>query len=87
MTVDPGPAGTVMRGLFDTIFLAVLSLAVLGADGKNGSLERISIDFPYGETRLIVQKDGAAFLAYGAIHQMRPHKKGTFDIDDIYAQV
>jgi hypothetical protein len=76
-----------MRGLFNTIVLAVLSLAVQGADGKNGSLERISIDFPYGETGLIVQKDGAAFPAYGALPQMRPFKKGTFDIDDIYAQV
>jgi hypothetical protein len=76
-----------MRGHFHAIVLVILSFALMGADGEKGSLERISMDFPYGETRLIVQKDGQAFLAYGALPQLRKVKKGTFDIDDLYAHV
>jgi hypothetical protein len=76
-----------MRAHLAAIVVVVLSLALLGADGHSGPLERISLDYPNGETRLIVQRDGQAFLAYGALPQLRKVKKGTFDIDDLYAQV
>ncbi len=52
-----------------------------------GSVTSVSIDFPHGETRLLVQRGGEARLFYGALPQHRIVKKGTFDVDDVYRQL
>ena len=67
--------------------MAVLILVVTGCKEETGSIESISIDFPHGETRLLVQRNGDAFLFYGALPQHQRIKNGTFDIDELYKQL
>ncbi len=67
--------------------MAVLILVVTGCKEEAGSIESISIDFPHGETRLLVQRNGDAFLFYGALPQRQRIKNGTFDIDELYDQL
>jgi hypothetical protein len=52
-----------------------------------GYVTSISIDFPHGETRLLIQRDGEALLFYGALPQHRIVKKGTFDVDEVYSRL
>lgn len=67
--------------------MAVLILSVTGCKEEASSIESISIDFPHGETRLLVQRNGAAFLFYGALPNHQKIKNGTFDIDELYEQL
>lgn len=64
-------------------------LVLAGAGCQNGarSMESISLDYPYGETRLLVQRSGESFLSYGALPQRQTIKNGTFDIDELYGQL
>ena len=59
----------------------------MGCNEKNISIESISIDFPHGETRLLVRRNGEALLFYGALPQRQKVKNGTFNIDELYKQV
>lgn len=54
---------------------------------KTSSIERISIDFPHGETRLLVRRNGEALLFYGALAQHQKIKNSTFDVDELYKQL
>lgn len=47
----------------------------------------ISIDFPQGETRLLVEQGGEALLYYGALPASRTVKKGIFDVSHLYLQL
>ena len=76
-----------MRRYLNIVFFFALSIVLMGCAEKGSSLERLSIDFPNGESRLLVQRDGQAFLFYGALPQRQIVKKGTFDIDSLYEQL
>ncbi len=67
--------------------LMALFFMQMGCDEKNSSIERISMDFPHGETRLLVQKNGDAFLFYGALPQSQKVKNSVFNIDELYTQL
>lgn len=51
------------------------------------TLAAISIDFPHGETRLVVNRSGEASLYYGALDRECVIKPGTFDIDKLYRRL
>jgi len=76
-----------MKRYFDAVISVLFVLIATGCAERSSSIERLSIDYPNGETRLLVQRDGQAFLLYGALPQRRPVKEGTFDIDDLYASL
>ena len=44
----------------------------------------ISLDFPHGETRLVVRRDDTALLLYGALPRSQVVRRGTFDIDVVF---
>lgn len=70
--------------------LAVLALCYLLSEGCNNDshvIESISIDFPHGETRLVVWKNGEAALFYGALPQHNVVKTGIFDVENLYKQL
>ena len=69
------------------IALMVLLILGIGCNESSESIESISMDFPHGETRLLVQRDGEAFLFYGALPSYQKIKKGTFDLDQLYKQL
>ncbi len=71
------------------IFFALATLLILGigCNEKYDSIESISIDFPHGETRLLVQRNGDAFLFYGALPQHQKIKNGALNIDELYQQL
>jgi len=58
-----------------------------GCNEKTSSIKSISIDFPHGETRLLVRRNGEAFLLYGALPQHQKVKNSTFDVDELYKQL
>lgn len=70
-------------------FIFLIALLILGTGDVAGaeSIESISLDFPHGETRLLVQRDGEAFLFYGALPAHQKIAKGTFDIDELYKEL
>jgi hypothetical protein len=47
----------------------------------------ISLDFPHGEARVLVQRDNGARLFYAALPTSRAIQRGTFDIDEVYDQL
>ena len=69
------------------LVLMTLFLLQAGCNDNISSIESISIDFPHGETRLLVQKNGDAFLFYGALPQSQKIKNSVFDIDELYTQL
>ena len=69
------------------IFLMALLTLCVGWIESSDSIESISMDFPHGETRLLVQRNGEAFLFYGALPSYQKIRKGTFDLDELYKQL
>ena len=67
--------------------LTTLFFLQMGCNGKTSSIQSISIDFPHGETRLVVRRNGEALLFYGALPQHQKVKNSTFDIDALYKQL
>lgn len=66
----------------------VIVLLNLTACGSNASpVEMIIMDYPHGETRLYVERNGQARLSYGPHPQFQEVKTGTFKIDDLYQQL
>ncbi|MBN2085140.1 MAG: hypothetical protein JW748_07920 [Anaerolineales bacterium] len=61
------------------LFLAVLPPAIFSCQPKTGKIESISLDFPHGETRLTVRRDGRARLSYGALPEWLTVESGVFD--------
>ncbi len=68
-------------------FLMTLFFLQTGCNEKTSSIKSISIDFPHGETRLLVRRNGEAFLLYGALPQHQKVKNSTFDVDELYKQL
>jgi len=69
------------------IFLTALLTVCIGCLESSDSIESLSMDFPHGETRLLVQRDGEAFLFYGALPSYQEIGRGTFDLDELYKQL
>ena len=69
------------------IVVITILISIIGCLHRASSIERISMSFPLGETRLLVQRDGDAFLFYGALPQHEKIKNGTFNIDELYKQL
>ena len=67
--------------------LLLLSFLQAGCNKDNSSIESIIMDYPHGETRLHVRRNGAALLFYGARPEHHKVKNGTFDIDELYEQL
>lgn len=55
--------------------------------GCTTKAERISLSFPYGELRLLVQRDSDTLLFYGALPQSRTIPSDIFDIDELFTQL
>ncbi len=69
------------------LVLMTLFLLQAGCNDNISSIESISIDFPHGETRLLVRRNGEALLFYGALPQHQTIRNGTFDIDELCKQL
>lgn len=69
------------------IVVITILISIIGCLQRSSSIERISISFPLGETRLLVQRNGDAFLFYGALPQHEKINNGTFNIDELYKQL
>lgn len=69
------------------LFVALICFTYTGCKDSVNNVEFISIDFPHGETRLHVWKDGRAALYYGARPQRETIEVGTFDIKQLYEQI
>ena len=68
------------------VWLAVvLLLSACRADAQ--SVDRISLDFPYGETRLLVRRGGEARLFYAALPEALMVEDGVFDFDMLFDQL
>lgn len=70
-----------------TLLFALSLLTLVGCGAPSNPVTSIVMDFPYGETRLLIQRDGEARLFYGALPQSQIVKPGTFDIDEIAAEL
>jgi len=71
-------------------FIALMILLITGMVGCKGDrnpIESISIDYPHGETRLLVERSGEAFLYYGALPSFQKVHSGTFDTEILYKQL
>ena len=55
------------RRIYFIALMILLVTWIVGCEEERSSIESISIDFPHGETRLLVERNGEAFLYYGAL--------------------
>lgn len=73
--------------LTNLILLTLCCLLLAGCSINSRVIESISIDFPHGETRLVVWKNGEAALFYGARPQHETVRAGIFNVQDLYKQL
>ena len=66
---------------------ALLLLGLAGCGGQSARLQSLSLDYPHGGTRLLVQRSGEAALFYGARPHFQKIKAQTFEIDALYGQL
>jgi hypothetical protein len=66
------------------IALLVLLVPFAGCHKDLGQITHINIDFPHGETRLLVNNTGEARLYYGALPKALQVERGFFDIKKVY---
>ena len=69
------------------IILTLCCLLLEGCSINSPVIESISIDFPHGETRLAVWKNGEAALFYGARPQHEIVRAGVFNVQELYKQL
>jgi hypothetical protein len=65
----------------------VIALAVSGCQPKTETAESISLDYPYGETRLLVRRGGETRLFYAALPESLLLKSDVFDFDTLMGQL
>ncbi len=71
-----------LRPRFGLIVLGLTAVLALAAcQAETDRVESVSLDFPYGESRLLVRREGNARLFYGALPQSLTVREGTFDIN------
>jgi hypothetical protein len=77
-----------MGSRFGIVFLGITAVLALSAcRAAPRSVESISLDFPYGETRLLVRRGGEARLFYAALPESLTLRTGVFDIDALMDQL
>jgi hypothetical protein len=79
-----------LRQLILAAFLligAMVPVLASGCSARADKVTNISIDFPHGETRLLVKREGRAYLFYGALPQRQEIEPNTFDIDDLFNEL
>jgi len=69
------------------IVLVFCCLLLAGCHENSPVIESISIDFPHGESRLAVWKNGEAGLFYGSRPQHEIVRAGGFNVHDLYKQL
>jgi len=62
-------------------------LLLVGCNTVSSAVTSVSLDFPHGETRLLVQRDGDTRLYYGELPAYKVVKNSTFDIDELFNQL
>lgn len=71
-----------------TLLVITLGVLVLSACDTNTTfVAGISVDFPHGELRLLVQRDNETRLFYGAHPAHRVVQSNIFNIDDLFQQL
>jgi hypothetical protein len=71
-----------------TLFLWTLTiLALAGCSTRANAVTSISLDFPNGGLRLLVQRDGDPHLFYGELPTFWSIRKGIFNIDELFSQL
>jgi hypothetical protein len=68
-------------------FGVLVALAVSGCQPETETAESISLDFPNGETRLLVRRRGEARLFYAALPESLMLKSGVLDFDVLVGQL
>ncbi len=76
-----------MRKMLRLLVLMAPILLQAGCSEKRSAIESISLDYPHGETRLVVRSNGEALLFYGALPRHESIRLGTFGVDELYAQL
>lgn len=67
------------------LFLGVSVLATTGGCSANSNqVTSIIMDFPHGETRLLVKSDGTAFLFYASLPQHEEVRPNTFELAKLF---
>lgn len=67
--------------------LALSFLSLVGCGAPANAVTSIVMDFPHGETRLLIRRDGETRLFYAALPESQIVKPGLFDIDEIADQL
>ena len=75
------------RRIYFIALIALLVTGIMGCEEERNPIESISIDFPHGETRLLVERSGEVFLFYGALPTYQEVRSGTFDTEILYKQM
>lgn len=69
------------------LVLVALCFLLNGCSEGDRSIKSVIIDFPHGETRLVVWSNGKASLFYGALPQSETIRTGTFDVEELYERL
>lgn len=69
------------------VALLIALLALAGCRENRPAIASISLDYPHGETRLLVRRDGETLLFYGPRPQHQIIRQGIFDVDALYEQL
>ena len=76
-----------MRSRFTLLAITVCALVLSACNTDPPLVTWISIDFPHGALRLLVQREGDARLFYGALPTSRVIQKSPGNIDDLFQQL
>ena len=70
------------------MLLGVMVFVIANGCSKRAEMPTtISMDFPHGETRLLVKEDGTAFLFYAALPQHEVVRPNTFELDQLFNEL
>ena len=67
--------------------LVVVLVAVSSCIAQGPRVASLSVDYPHGERRLLVESGGEASLFYGALPRGQRIGAGVFSVDELYAQL
>jgi hypothetical protein len=76
-----------MKSRFTLIRIIVGALMLSGCNTDVRSVTWMTLDFPHGALRLVIQRDSDIRLFYGALPAYQAVKNGTFDIDEVFHQL
>ena len=71
-----------LKPRFGIVVLGLTAVVALAAcQTETERVESVSLDFPYGESRLVLRREGNARLFFAALPESLIVREGTFDID------